>query len=62
MNKPKRDAIVEQIDQIIIRHRKIERFIETVKALPDLITDFVTGLLAALVDRRCTARIGSCLG
>ena len=46
----KRDAVVEQIDQIMIRRRKNERFIETVKGLPELITEFDTDLWAALVD------------
>ena len=46
----KRDAVVEQIDQIMIRRRKIERFIETVKDLPELITEFDESLWAALVD------------
>ena len=34
----------------MIRRRKQERFIETVKALPELITKFDTGLWAGLVD------------
>ena len=34
----KRDAIVEQIDQIMIRRRKIERFIDSVKDLPGVLT------------------------
>ena len=46
----KRDAVVEQIDQIMIRRRKIERFIESVKDLPELITEFDASLWAALVD------------
>ncbi len=46
----KRDAVVEQIDQIMIRRRKIERFIESVKDLPELITKFDESLWAALVD------------
>ena len=46
----KRDAVMEQIDQIMIRRRKIEWFIETVKDLPDLITEFDESLWAALVD------------
>ena len=46
----KRDAVVEQIDQIMIRRRKIERFIETVKDLPELITEFDESLWAGLVD------------
>ena len=46
----KRDAVFEQIDQIMIRRRKIERFIESVKDLPELITKFDESLWAALVD------------
>ena len=46
----KRDAVVEQIDQIMIRRRKIERFIESVKDLPELITEFDASLWAGLVD------------
>ena len=46
----KRDAVVEQIDQIMIRRRKIERFIESVKGLPELITEFDESLWAGLVD------------
>ena len=46
----KRDAVIEQIDQIMIRRRKIERFIETVKDLPELTTEFDESLWAALVD------------
>ena len=46
----KRDAVVEQIDQIMIRRRKIERFIESIKDLPELITKFDASLWAALVD------------
>ena len=46
----KRDAVVEQIDQIMIRRRKIERFIESVKDLPELITGFDECLWAGLVD------------
>ena len=34
----------------MIRHRKIERFIESVKGLPELITEFDESLWAALVD------------
>jgi len=47
----KRDAVVEQIDQIMIRRRKIERFVESVKDLPEFITEFDESLWAALVDR-----------
>ena len=46
----KRDTVIEQIDQIMIRRRKIERFIESVKGLPELITEFDESLWAALVD------------
>ena len=46
----KRDAVVEQINQIMIRRRKIERFIEPVKSLPELIPEFDESLWAALVD------------
>ena len=42
--------IVEQIDQIMVRRRKIERFIESVKGLPVLITEFDESLWAGLVD------------
>ena len=38
------------IDQIMIRRRKIERFIESVKDLPEPITEFDESLWAALVD------------
>lgn len=34
----------------MIRRRKIERFIETVKDLPELITEYDESLWAALVD------------
>ena len=34
----------------MIRRRKIERFIESVKGLPELITEFDESLWAALVD------------
>ena len=46
----KRDAVMEQIDQIMIRRRKIERFIESVKDLPELITEFDESLWTGLVD------------
>ena len=46
----KRDAVMEKIDQIMIRRRKIERFIESVKDLPELITEFDESLWAGLVD------------
>ena len=40
----KSDAVVEQIDLYLIRRRQIEQFIETVKDLPEFITEFGTGL------------------
>ena len=47
----------------MIRRRKIERFIDSVKGLPELITKFDESLWAGLVDsRRFTARTGSCSG
>ena len=46
----KRDAVMEQIDQIMIRRRKIERFIESVKDLPELITEVDESMWAGLVD------------
>ena len=46
----KRDAVMEQIDQITIHHRKIKRFIESVKDLPEPITEFDESLWAGLVD------------
>ena len=46
----KRDAVMEKIDQIMIRRRKIERFIDSVKDLPELITEFDESLWAGLVD------------
>ena len=46
----KRDAVIEQIDQIMIRRRKIEQFIGSVKVLPELITEFYESLWAGLVD------------
>ena len=46
----KRDTVMEQIGQIMIRCRKIERFIESVKDLPELITEFDESLWAGLVD------------
>ena len=46
----RRDAVIEQIDKIMIRRRKIERFIESVKDLPELISEFDEGLWAGLVD------------
>jgi murein L,D-transpeptidase YcbB/YkuD len=36
---------------IMVRRRKLERFIETVEVLPELYTEFDAGQWAALVDR-----------
>ena len=46
----KRDAVMEQIDQIMIRRRKTERFIESVKDLPELIAEFDERLWSGLMD------------
>ncbi|MCR5089296.1 MAG: hypothetical protein K6C08_07295 [Oscillospiraceae bacterium] len=46
----KRDEVADRINQIMIRRRKIERFIESVKVLPELITEFDESLWAGLVD------------
>ena len=46
----KRDAVMEQIDRIMIRRRRIERFIESLKDLPELYTEFDAGQWAALGD------------
>ncbi|MBQ6479835.1 MAG: hypothetical protein IJI45_01830 [Anaerolineaceae bacterium] len=46
----KHDTAIKQIDQIMVRRRKIERFIESIKDLPELITEFDASLWAALVD------------
>ena len=46
----KRDAAMEQIDRIMIRRRRIERFIESLKDLPELYTEFDAGQWAALGD------------
>ena len=46
----KRDAVTEQINQIMIRRRKIERFIESVSNLPEVFTEFDESLWAGLVD------------
>ncbi len=43
-------VFLNMIDQIMIRRRKIERFIEAVKDLPELITGFDESLWATLVD------------
>ena len=46
----RRDGVVEQINQIMIRRRKLERFIEAVTALPELYTEFDAGQWAGLVE------------
>ena len=42
--------MVEQINQIMIRRRKLERFIEAITALPELYTEFDVGQWAGLVE------------
>ncbi len=42
--------MTEQIGQIMVCRRNIERFIESVKDLPELITEFDESLWAGLVD------------
>ena len=44
------DEVADRINQIMVRRRKLERFIETVEALPELCTEFDAGQWAALVD------------
>ena len=46
----RRDELADRINQIMIRRRKLERFIETVEGLPELYTEFNAGQWAALVD------------
>ena len=46
----RRDGVVEQINQIMIRRRKLERFIEAITALPELCTEFDAGQWAGLVE------------
>ena len=46
----RRDELADWINQIMIRRRKLERFIETVEGLPEPITEFDESLWAALVD------------
>ena len=46
----KRDAVADQISQRMVRRRKLERFIETVKALPELYTEFDKAQWSGLVD------------
>ena len=46
----RRDEVADRINQIMVRRRKLERFIESIKDLPELITEFDESLWAALVD------------
>jgi chromosome segregation ATPase len=46
----KRDGVADRINKIMIRRRKLERFIESIEALPELYTEFDAGQWAALVD------------
>ena len=46
----KRNAVVDQISQRMVRRRKLERFIEAVTGLPELYTEFDKGQWSALVD------------
>ena len=46
----RRDEVVEQINQIMIQKRRLERFIEAVTALPELYTEFDAGQWAGLVE------------
>ena len=46
----KRNAVVDQISQRMVRRRKLERFIEAVTGLPELYTEFDPAQWSALVD------------
>ena len=46
----RRDEVADRINQIMVRRRKLERFIESIKDLPELITEFDESLWAGLVD------------
>ena len=46
----KRDGVAGRISQLMIRRRKLERFIQTVEDLPEPYTEFDAGQWAALVD------------
>ena len=46
----KRNEEMDKIDQLMIRHRKIGRFIQTLDGMPEIITEFDAGLWAALVS------------
>ena len=39
----RRDELADRINQIMIRRRKLERFIETVEGLPEFYTEFDVG-------------------
>lgn len=46
----KRTEVMDRITQLAVRRRKAERFIQGIKELPELFTEFDVGLWAALVD------------
>lgn len=46
----RRGGVMEQINQIMIRRRKLERFIDAATALPELYTEFDAGQWARLVE------------
>ena len=46
----RRDEVADRINQIMVQRRKLERFIETVKGLPELYTEFDKGQWSGLVD------------
>ena len=46
----RRDEVADRINQIMVRRRKLERFVESVEGLPELYTEFDVGQWAALVD------------
>ena len=48
--KGKLDAVADQISQRMVRRRKLERFIEAVKTLPETYTEFHVAQWSALVE------------
>ena len=48
--RQKRDAIKERVGEVSSRPRKLEMFIETIKDLPELFTEFDIGVWAAMVE------------
>ena len=46
----KRTEVMGKIDRLAIRHRKIERFIQSLEEQPDAVTEFDAGSWAALVS------------